>query len=370
MLLALTNMYHRLRQWSVGGDFGEEHNRQREMSHEFANRGYIKSTSSLPVSEKDEAYIVEQIVARSEAKADRDFDTADSIRDELKDNYEVIINDKLKLWSVGGLFDEDPRAKTRKIAGVYRRRGGGDLDEETVGMINAMLLKRYNFKKDRQFEAADAIRDGLYDRYKVKVDDRSMEWRIETDDYFPADTGTLSEEDIAMISDKVNLRAEHKRNREYEEADDIRDTLKADYDVAIDDRTREWSVSGRKFREPKPDWGASSGGSSNSMYDTTDDDEFFDQLNATLEDELVGAKKVKDGDKTFYEELGKSLDDELDEVMNADIYQSKSPPPSSNTMTEEELTQLTVPVLKEKLREAGLKVSGKKAELVERLLAQ
>ena len=93
-------MHHRLRQWSVGGDCGEEHNRQREMSNEFANRGYIKSTSSLPIPEKDEAYILEQIAERSQAKSDRDFDTADAIRDELKDNYEVIINDKLKLWSV------------------------------------------------------------------------------------------------------------------------------------------------------------------------------------------------------------------------------------------------------------------------------
>ena len=39
------------------------------------------------------------------------------------------------------------------------------------------------------------------------------------------------------------------------------------------------------------------------------------------------------------------------------------------SFSEEELSKLTVPVLKEKLKEAGLPVSGKKAELISRLLA-
>lgn len=38
-------------------------------------------------------------------------------------------------------------------------------------------------------------------------------------------------------------------------------------------------------------------------------------------------------------------------------------------LSEDDLTKLTVPILKEMLKERGLKVSGKKAELVERLLA-
>ena len=41
----------------------------------------------------------------------------------------------------------------------------------------------------------------------------------------------------------------------------------------------------------------------------------------------------------------------------------------NESFSEEELSKLTVPVLKEKLKEAGLPVSGKKAELISRLLA-
>ena len=42
---------------------------------------------------------------------------------------------------------------------------------------------------------------------------------------------------------------------------------------------------------------------------------------------------------------------------------------ASSSMSRDELASLTVPSLKEKLREAGKPVSGKKAELVDRLLA-
>ena len=42
---------------------------------------------------------------------------------------------------------------------------------------------------------------------------------------------------------------------------------------------------------------------------------------------------------------------------------------ASSSMSRDELASLTVPSLKEKLSEAGKPVSGKKAELVDRLLA-
>ena len=38
-------------------------------------------------------------------------------------------------------------------------------------------------------------------------------------------------------------------------------------------------------------------------------------------------------------------------------------------LSPDDLAKLTVPILKEMLKERGLKVSGKKAELVDRLLA-
>ena len=61
-------------------------------------------------------------------------------------------------------------------------------------------------------------------------------------------------------------------------------------------------------------------------------------------------------------------DDEKDAMVVEEEEEEKEESSSSST-TEDELSGLTVPQLKEKLREAGLLVSGRKAELVARLLA-
>ena len=58
----------RLREWSVGGDFGPEHNAQREMALEIANRGYIKSATSPPLSPENEEYVQSRVDERADAK--------------------------------------------------------------------------------------------------------------------------------------------------------------------------------------------------------------------------------------------------------------------------------------------------------------
>ena len=58
----------RLRQWSVGGDFGPEHAAAREMVEKFADWRYLRSESSLPLGEDEEERV---------AKKDRDYDTAE-----------------------------------------------------------------------------------------------------------------------------------------------------------------------------------------------------------------------------------------------------------------------------------------------------
>lgn len=95
----------RLRQWSVGGDFGSEHNAVRESLDLLGNRGYIKSSSSLAAidynnsddndgdEEADgddaddgkemEEYIQHHVDARAAMKKEGKFDAADKIRLDL-----------------------------------------------------------------------------------------------------------------------------------------------------------------------------------------------------------------------------------------------------------------------------------------------
>jgi len=321
----------RLKMWSVGGDFGTEHNARRELSHQFATRGYVKSTSSLELSPEDATYIQEQIDQRSTAKRDRDFETADDIRDFLLQKFDVSIDDKMKLWSVGGAFEENG-GRNPSARGVYIRRGGGDLSEEVVAEINDLLMERYKHKKDRDFEQADAIRDDLEERFSVRIDDRSGEWRIETDEYFAASTGNLSAETIEEVTKQLTVRYQCKRDRDYDSADAIREDLRNTYGVVIDDRTKEWTVE--FVEEPQNTYG-------------------FDDKNETTEN----VRWESDANSVVAEK----------EELNED--ESNDDESSDDELSEDELTKLTIPLLKEKLRGAGLPVSGKKAELIARLLA-
>ena len=127
----------------------------------------------------------------------------------------------------------------------------------------------------------------------------------------------------------------------------------------------------------------------------SDDDDFFSNLEAELSQSLdFGSDKPKaeadDGDffASLQQELGSALDEPPDKVHKAplqddffsnliddiaDELESSSPaqePKSKQSSSEtqsDDLTSLTVPELKEMLRDKGMKVGGKKAELIERL---
>jgi cysteinyl-tRNA synthetase len=233
----------RLKQWSVGGDFGEEHNQQRELADKFANRGYIKSTSSLSMEdEEEEEYIQFHVEARAQAKKDRKFDAADKIRLDLAQRFDVLINDKLKLWSIGGLFEE-LGGTVGKPKGVYTRMGSmGDLSPEDEDVISKMITARYHAKKQKAFDVADDLRDELMSKYNVKIDDRSSEWRVDSDDYAMTGSNSLSEEEVEFIGRKLKERFRLKLERQYEDADAIRDRLKEKFGIQIDDRVKEWCV--------------------------------------------------------------------------------------------------------------------------------
>lgn len=173
----------RLREWSVGGDFGEEHNAQ----------------------------------------------------------FDIMIQDKLKQWSVGGDFGPDgPKPKNR---GVYARRGGGTLTEEEVDTINNLIMERHHAKRDRDYDTADDIRDHLRNTYNIQLDDKSSEWHVDSAEFVQvSDPGTaeVSQYDIDIIAAKIAERHVYKVNRDYESADAIRDELNEKFGVQLDDRTKEW----------------------------------------------------------------------------------------------------------------------------------
>lgn len=140
---------------------------------------------------------------------------------------------------------------------------------------------------------------------------------------------SVNEEAVAYVQKRLKERSEFKKNQMYDAADEIRDELRSKYGVAIDDRTREWSVEVDQFTVVDSNSRSLRDGASQRPSYTVDDEEGNDA-----------------GDDDVFEE----------EESNDD--QAKS-----------SLEDLTVPQLKEKLKAAGLPVSGRKAELIERLTA-
>jgi len=234
----------KLKQWSVGGFFGAEHQAQREMMEAFNQRGYVKSGSSKPLPAEDEEYIQAKIDERQEAKRDRDFDTADRIREALEAKYDLMVNDKMKMWSIGGDFGAD--GGPRKPRGAYTRRGGGDLSEEDLETITKLLAERFNAKKARDFYTSDDIRDRLRTDYNIVIDDKSNEWHVVNENYVQAKVpggAELDDEQVEKITALIEERKQCKAARQYDRADAIRDELTGDFYVVLDDRTKEWKYA-------------------------------------------------------------------------------------------------------------------------------
>jgi len=77
------------------------------------------------------------------------------------------------------------------------------LPVEDEDAISKMISDRYHAKQERNFYAADQIRDALMSNYNVNFDDSSNEWRVERDDYAMVRDNTLSDEDVEYIDSKL-----------------------------------------------------------------------------------------------------------------------------------------------------------------------
>lgn len=145
---------------------------------------------------------------------------------------------------------------------------------------------------------------------------------------------TLDDEAVDYIQLRLKERSAFKKDKMYDAADEIRDELRSKYGVSIDDRTREWCMEVDQFTVVDNTGRSRGGAPQRQGYEVAaedSDDDFFENLKF---DDAEGDDDGNDG---------------------------------GATQVEGNLENLTVPQLKEKLKAAGLPVSGRKAELIERL---
>lgn len=102
------------------------------------------------------------------------------------------------------------------------------------------------------------------------------------------------------------------------------------------------------------------------------DDDFFSSLESDLDSELsASTTSGGNSDDDFFANLEGDLNEELSSsTTSTSKEESKSvdhAPTTKTASSSGDLSKLTVPILKGMLKEKGLKVSGKKSELIERL---
>lgn len=221
-------------QWSVGNPFPGE----KRWDNKF--RPFQIAKSSKVPDEIDE--IQELLKQRDSARVNRDFKTADGIRNRLEEEFNVYVNDKKREWSVGWTDNRSERKDVVEQKG-YTQRGGGFLSAKDLFKVNELLLERRSLKRDRRYDEADAIRNQLSDEFGISIDDRNSEWHMRNAPYTVArNCRTLDEETQQKIQGMVEQRLRARDAKDFETADDIRNDLETNFSVLIDDRLREWYV--------------------------------------------------------------------------------------------------------------------------------
>lgn len=331
-----------------------------------------------PFSEEE---IGDLLSKRRAAQQARDYAFADSVRNTLKANG-VYVDDGAKEFRWDGLAYR----QRGKAAGGRRGDGSrspwglrrsehslplGD-DEERAAMD--LLARRSDARSARDYAAADALRDELFERYDIRIDDDLREWSAGGDfgggedhwtrtsrttlaSYAKSDASApLPPDEEEYVQRRVDERMRAKRTRNYKLCDAIRDELFDEYDVTIHDKVNLWSAGG--------DFGEGLSWKHNpklsNSRDAWDEDGGDFDSGDSHNPKLVRPRNVQarasgdlDGERRVDASGG-----------GVAAWEGGDAPPQR-----ERLERLTVVQLKDELRNAGLTVSGTKAKLIDRLLA-
>lgn len=322
--------------------------------------------------------IIQMIRERSKARRRRDFETADQILKTLQINR-VFLDDKKKLWRADG---EDFDRHGYENAEYTKSSNSRPISPREEEYVNQKLKERSNAKLMKNYDLADDILDELRFLKNVVVDDTTKTWSVT--EQFKAEysyggrrLNNIPDEEIQKIERLIRERATAKTNKDYKIADEILEELKVVYGIRVDDSRKSWFFL-PKFDDEHDHFSDKSRRSDRQENKTsrrtlqarksTSDWSDIDKQEATLPDgvTLESEKSTMPDDIALSEESampeGISISDEPISIPEGiSIGNDES---AQNTT---ELESLTVPQLKEKLRAAGKPVSGRKAELIDRL---
>ena len=194
----------------------------------------IEHDGKLPI---DVQQVQRLLQDRDEARAARDFETADDLQAQLRSRFNVVVSDSDQTWYV--IEDEpmDVPAVQKKTSGYSRDpRDEADVD---VQAIEEILAERKSARRKQEFHLADELRQRLIDEFNVVVKDTQKLWYV--DSKRKRWNYESKEKPHREIEDLLERRDHCRRRGDFETADDIRTELARRFSVRVSDRDRSWS---------------------------------------------------------------------------------------------------------------------------------
>ena len=304
---------------------------------------------------------VEDLIrARNKARRSRNFNLADKLLGELTLNG-VSLDDKKKLWRADGEQCDDATVET------YRKEPNSKpISEEDEAHVCKKLEERSAAKQRKDYDVADEILDELRFLMNVAVDDKKKTWRV-TDPFKTMYTyggqrmQNVPKDSLRQIEQLVRDRSDAKKQKNFRRADEILEDLRIHFGVRVDDNKKAWYFLQKSKEErdamKKDKVGGKKRGDRNSK-------------NKQSKADKVSDWSVLKVDTAMPEGVSLSpVEDDPDSMPEGIVIESNNDQKrASERQHRSDMEALTIPQLKDKLREAGLPVSGRKAELVDRLL--
>lgn len=212
----------------------------------------------------------------------------------------------------------------------------------------------------------------------------------------------VSSDNWKKIEELIGERADAKKRKDFELADELLLELDVEHNVRVDDAQKKWHFKGKKkerldsvnadkkrdfMKQFVPDWSESDDDKdedgtatlqSSSIPEGITIDEERSEIPEGIsiidedESEIAGIPEgitiVDDDTPSIPIPEGITIEEDEDDI-DESAESEEAALEENNGERKSELESLTVVVIKEKLREAGLPVSGRKADLIERLLS-
>lgn len=193
--------------------------------------------SSAPV---DTGKVERLLDERSRARAARNWNAADAIRDELR-AMGVVVCDNEQTWRVEG-----PRGYTHTSGSAERRVDRNDGKAYTRAEFIEWYggTREWEMSRDDRGGATDDRRQRRRERDARRMATRSRPYKRAAEC-----TASLPEAELQAITDLVNQRLRKKLDRRFDEADALLSELEG-RGVAVSDDLRSWRADGLSFVYP------------------------------------------------------------------------------------------------------------------------